>query len=138
METSAIFQRVKRSLHVAFSLVLTLLWFDELFDIPHLLGFGPPTPVNVAESAIESLAVCVIWFITLRFINAALARVNILEGMLSICSSCKKIRTDDGHWEQLEEYVTKKSEAEFSHALCPACMRKLYPDIADDILENGE
>lgn len=45
-----------------------------------------------------------------------------------ICASCKKIRDDKGYWEQVEVYIRDHSEAEFSHGLCPECMKKLYPD----------
>ena len=57
----------------------------------------------------------------------ALARVKKLSGLLPICASCKKIRDDQGYWNQIEEYIHKHSEAEFSHGLCPECAEKLYP-----------
>jgi PAS domain S-box-containing protein len=57
----------------------------------------------------------------------ALANVNMLSGMLPICSSCKKIRDDQGYWTQIEAYIRAHSEAEFSHSLCPECAKKLYP-----------
>ena len=55
--------------------------------------------------------------------------VKTLRGIIPICSSCKKIRDDQGAWNQVEVYVKEHSEAEFSHGLCPDCMKKLYPDI---------
>ncbi|MDA8405861.1 MAG: hypothetical protein M0T73_03235, partial [Deltaproteobacteria bacterium] len=55
-------------------------------------------------------------------------------GFIPICSSCKKIRDDKGYWRQVEEYVSEHSEALFSHGICPDCMKKLYPEYADDIL----
>ena len=58
----------------------------------------------------------------------ALMKVRTLSGLLPICVSCKRIRDDRGYWNQIEEYVRGHSEAEFSHGLCPACARKLYPD----------
>jgi|WetSurMetagenome_2_1015567.scaffolds.fasta_scaffold97573_2 two-component system, cell cycle sensor histidine kinase and response regulator CckA len=58
----------------------------------------------------------------------ALAKVKLLSGMLPICASCKKIRDDHGYWRQIESYIREHSEAEFSHSICPACMKKLYPD----------
>ncbi len=54
-------------------------------------------------------------------------QVNSLKGLLPICSSCKKIRDDEGYWHQVEEYVKQHSEAEFSHGICPGCMKRLYP-----------
>jgi ABC-type nickel/cobalt efflux system permease component RcnA len=52
--------------------------------------------------------------------------VKVLSGLMPICASCKKIRDDKGYWKQLEEYIEKHSEAQFSHSLCEECAEKLY------------
>ena len=57
-------------------------------------------------------------------LEATLARVRRLEGMLSICMQCKKIRTGNNDWHQLEQYIGENSDAVFSHGLCPDCLRK--------------
>lgn len=57
----------------------------------------------------------------------ALDEVRILRGLLPICSSCKRIRTDQGDWEQIERYIRDHSEAEFTHGICADCAKKLYP-----------
>lgn len=64
----------------------------------------------------------------------SLSQVKKLSGFLPICASCKKIRDDTGYWRQVEEYVRAHSEAEFSHSICPDCIKKLYPEIADDVI----
>lgn len=61
-------------------------------------------------------------------LQAALAEVKTLSGLLPICASCKKIRDDQGYWHQIEVYIRDHSEADFSHGICPDCARKLYPD----------
>jgi PAS domain S-box-containing protein len=61
-------------------------------------------------------------------LQEALANVRTLRGLVPICASCKRIRDDSGYWHQVEAYVRAHSEAEFSHGICPDCMRKLYPD----------
>jgi hypothetical protein len=53
-------------------------------------------------------------------------RVRSLEGMLPICSFCKRIRDDRSNWVQMEQYISSHSEAEFSHGLCPDCAQKYY------------
>jgi len=58
----------------------------------------------------------------------ALAEIKTLRGILPICSSCKKIRDDEGYWTQIESYIQARSLAEFSHSLCMDCAKKLYPD----------
>ena len=64
----------------------------------------------------------------------ALEKVKKLSGLLPICSHCKKIRDDKGYWNRIETYIQKHSEAEFSHSICKACVKKLYPEL--DIFDN--
>lgn len=54
--------------------------------------------------------------------------IHALRGIIPICTTCKKIRDDAGYWHQVEAYVSKHSEAEFSHGACPECLQSLYPD----------
>ncbi len=61
-------------------------------------------------------------------LQKALSEVKKLSGMLPICASCKKIRDDKGYWNQIESYIKDRSEAQFSHGICPECMTKIYPD----------
>jgi HAMP domain-containing protein len=67
-----------------------------------------------------------------RALQAARDSVKTLRGMLPICSSCKKIRNDDGYWSQIEEYIRQHSDARFSHGICPDCAARLYPDYFDE------
>ena len=64
-------------------------------------------------------------------------QIKVLSGFLPICASCKNIRDDKGYWNQIEVYVRDHSEAEFTHSICPACARKLYPDLKGDVTESG-
>jgi PAS domain S-box-containing protein len=64
-------------------------------------------------------------------LQAALGDIKTLRGLLPICSSCKKIRDDKGYWGGLERYIMDHSDAQFSHGICPDCMRRLYPDLAE-------
>lgn len=60
-------------------------------------------------------------------LKTAMDNVKTLGGLIPICSSCKKIRDDAGYWNILETYLTKHSDAQFSHGICPDCAQKLYP-----------
>ncbi|NOQ65833.1 MAG: hypothetical protein GQ556_01260 [Desulfobacterales bacterium] len=62
-------------------------------------------------------------------LQKALSEVKNLSGMLPICSSCKKIRDDDGYWQQIEEYIRDHSNADFTHGICNDCVEKLYPEL---------
>lgn len=66
-------------------------------------------------------------------VEAERARADTLEVLLPICASCKKIRTDDGHWQRIEAYISQRSGARLSHGLCPDCMDALYPDLAVEL-----
>jgi PAS domain S-box-containing protein len=60
----------------------------------------------------------------------ALTHIKTLRGLLPICAACKKIRDDRGYWTQIEQYIRAHSEAEFTHGICPECVKKLYPELS--------
>jgi CheY-like chemotaxis protein len=116
----------------------------ELVERASLAGVGaylvkPPTVPEI-ERAITIAMARFADLMELRRLNAelavrnqelqeALAKVRTLRGLLPICASCKKIRDDQGYWQQVEVYVRDHTEAEFSHCLCPDCAKKLYPEL---------
>jgi PAS domain S-box-containing protein len=59
----------------------------------------------------------------------ALAEIKTLRGILPICSYCKKIRDDGGYWNQVDAYIKKYTEAEFSHGICPKCAKKYFAEL---------
>jgi PAS domain S-box-containing protein len=58
-------------------------------------------------------------------LQEALVKVKALKGLLPICAWCKKIRNDQGYWQQIEAYIRDHSEADFSHGICPECAQKI-------------
>ncbi len=69
----------------------------------------------------------------LKEVQEALAQVQALAGLLPICVSCKKIRDDKGYWTQVENYISSHTSATFTHGFCPECMKKNFPEVADDL-----
>lgn len=65
-------------------------------------------------------------------LKKAVSDVKQLSGMIPICASCKNIRNDKGYWEQIEVYIKDRSETEFSHGICPECIKKLYPEFCEE------
>ena len=65
----------------------------------------------------------------MKDLEMALAEVKTLRGFIPICANCKNIRDDEGYWQQIEKYITDRSDAQFSHSLCPECIKELYPDL---------
>ncbi len=64
----------------------------------------------------------------IKKLEKALAEVKTLRGLMPLCSNCKKIRDDEGYWDELEDYIEKHSEGRFSHGICPKCFDSLYGD----------
>ncbi len=94
-----------------------------------LFHFRDITDKRMAEMRLEK---------TVTELRQALTEVKTLSGLLPICSSCKKIRDDNGYWNEVENYIRRHSEAEFSHGICPDCMRKLYPDQYESLIKKGK
>ncbi len=75
-------------------------------------------------------------------LQEALANIKTLKGLLPICANCKKIRNDKGYWEMVESYISDRTNAEFTHGLCPECVKKIYPKLSvtihysEDVPEN--
>ena len=129
----------------------TMLLLSGVAVAGTLFGFGPfvrPTPQESLFSLqmfIGATAVTVLGFAAVvaarhraeeaahRLVGelrAALEHVKVLRGLLPICASCKCIRNSHGQWEAIEGYVRARSEAEFTHGICPTCVRTLYPRFA--------
>ena len=120
---------------VGFGAVVLLLWVDEILDIPAALLGAPPTPVNWRESLFESLGVLILGFLVIRLTRNIFARMRYLEGFLPVCASCKRVRVGST-WVDIEVFVRDRSEARFSHGICPSCTRTLYPDVVPEPLDG--
>jgi len=67
--------------------------------------------------------------LALRDLTNTMAQLKVLTGIIPICSHCKRIRDDDTNvWSQLEEYISTHSNADFSHGICPSCLKEHYPE----------
>jgi len=103
-----------------FLLTTKLPFRDEQNQIIGLIGIGRDiTERKIAEEERERL---------IKDLQDAAADIKVLSGLVPICSNCKKIRDDKGYWTQLEGYIQERSQAKFSHGVCPDCMKKLYPE----------
>jgi hypothetical protein len=118
----------KMPLYAAVAVSLSVI--IDLFVSP-VEGLSPNVFINTG------LALGAIWMVAvlgqrLRHYSdekeKALFEIKRLTGLLPICTLCNKIRKDDGYWEQIESYIHKKSEVEFSHGVCPGCEANLYPE----------
>lgn len=86
---------------------------------------GAAVFIKITEPILEKLRQAV------AVLEKALNEVKTLKGIVPICSFCKKIRNDKGYWDQVEVYVREHTEVDFSHGICPACIKQHYPDLVD-------
>jgi two-component system, chemotaxis family, CheB/CheR fusion protein len=93
-------------------------------------------PYRTLDHVIEGAVITFIDISEVKKVRDALQKalddVHTLRGIIPICSNCKKIRDDQGYWNQVEVYVRDRTEAKFSHGICPDCVKKLYPELEVD------
>ncbi len=122
---AAWYNGARTGLGFAIMLPLIRLYFTTLFAVPW--GFS----VSVANAGIR-IVMLVSYALLIAYIakqKKSLEReLNILEGILPVCSFCKKIRDESSIWHPMENYITARSEASFSHGLCPECKERQYGD----------
>ena len=71
-------------------------------------------------------------------LQTALDEVKTLEGLIPICSHCKKIRDDSGFWGNVEQYISKHTNVDFSHGICPDCLKEHFPNQYEKMKEKGK
>jgi hypothetical protein len=96
-------------------------------------------PIGHAIVAVTVTTAIVLTLLTgASALDRAEAQREVLSGLLPICSHCKRIRNDEGYWNQVESYVSRCSKAEFSHSLCPNCLLEHYPNDAEAVIRQLE
>lgn len=73
-----------------------------------------------------------------RQLSVRLADIQLLRNLIPICMHCKNVRNDKGFWGKVENYLSAHSDMQFSHGICPDCMKKYYPEFADPDQEEKE
>ena len=121
--------------------LLSVICFDWYFDqTPHVLDFTVGNGLRIVVFIAVSLMITFLdrqrrrasdRLVTTNVdLQKALAEVKTLRGILPICSYCKKIRTEPETWVAIDNYIRRHSEAEFSHGVCPECLRKHFPEVS--------
>ncbi|MBN1382802.1 MAG: hypothetical protein JXA41_14110 [Deltaproteobacteria bacterium] len=103
-----------------------------------LLGFLPWSLKDMMVNVFGVASFAFIGAIVHYFIHNAVKEIRTLRGIIPICANCKKIRDDAGYWHQVESYVAARSDAKFSHGICPDCMQLLYPGLVEDANADRE
>lgn len=129
--------RIKLIFFTGATVFLIFIWLDEILDIPYLFLSSPSTPINWQESAWESVLFILIATICTFMVRRVEKRIRYLEGLNVICSHCRKVRQDT-EWLSLEQWLARNSDIEFSHGLCCNCLKELYPERYEKVMETAE
>ena len=125
-------KRVYLRIVIGIAIIVLMSNLDALVDAvihPDLPYFDKEHLVVGAVTAMVMTVLFGILSIYVANLRRALKEIKTLEGLLPICSACHKIRSTDDQWHILEKYITERTEATFTHGLCPDCAKKLYPEM---------
>lgn len=112
---------------MGFILLLCLVWVNETMDLPNLFFGIPHSELNIFRACVMSSAVLLCAVIVVG--NTYLQQKHIIRGLLTVCSSCRKIKVNEKAWEEMDEYASDHSLAAFSHGLCPDCYAEMNEKI---------
>lgn len=97
---------------------------------------------DAQKTMLEGLARQVVMQLELKRVSSQLAdaleKIDLITGLVPICSYCKGIRNDQGYWSTVEQFIENHSEIEFTHGVCDCCMQKYFPDVAQVLLPETE
>ena len=109
-------------------LAVSMPWIRFYFEIGVVPWAVVQEAINTVINVVVLAGFAVLVDRTAQQTRTLQQEIKILRGILPICSFCKKIRNQDNTWEHIEQYVTERSEAQFSHGMCPDCLKEHYPD----------
>jgi uncharacterized membrane protein (DUF485 family) len=112
---------------MAFLMLILLIWANEVLDLTSLWFAAPESEMNIFRGCVLTIGVILVAIITVG--HTYVQQKRIITGLLTVCSSCRKIRVDDHLWEQLDEYVCDHSLALISHGLCPECYQDMKREV---------
>lgn len=114
---------------LGFLAIIAFVWAREVLDLPALFFDEPPSPVDWIGASIVSAGVIVIGFIMAA--HTYLQQQSVLRGYIRVCSYCHKVHIEDTTWEQMEQFISDRTLAKFTHSVCPSCLRQRSDRIAD-------
>ena len=124
MEVTKASKRIIAVEIIGMSSIIVLLWLDDFVDLSSLFGVPYKTMLLLQTIVTTILCILVLFWLTSKT-RIILKRLKRLEGLLPVCSFCKKIRVNE-EWVAIERYVSEHSDAVFSHGFCPECGEQHY------------
>ena len=112
---------------LTFIMLILVVWVSEVRDMPALLFDTDPQDINIFRACLLTAGVLVAAIVAIG--NTYLQQKRVLNSMISVCSSCNKVRVNQNQWKKMEEYISDNSLLTFTHGLCPDCMEKVMQTI---------
>jgi len=114
-------------------LAVSMPWIRCYFEMGVVPWSVAQEAINTAINTVVLAGFAVLVARTAQQTRLLHQELTVLRGILPICCFCKKIRNQEQTWEPLEQYITTRSEAQFSHGMCPDCLKEQYPDVALEV-----
>ena len=127
---SAWFCSVRLAYALAVLLPIGRFFIAAFVDLPNDIIF------DAANGLIRIVVLCFLVFLLARVVRQE-RQIKVLHGLLPICMYCKQIRDEHENWQRMETYIAERSEAAFSHSLCPECAQKHFGEILDKKKRNA-
>ena len=112
---------------LTFIMLILIVWVNEVRDMPALFFNTEPQDINIFRGCLLTAAVLVTAIVAIG--NTYLQQKRVLNSIISVCSSCHKVRVNQNQWKQMEEYISDNSLLTFTHGLCPDCTEKVMQTI---------
>lgn len=123
---------------IAFMSIMTFIFLNEVYNFHGRFVVAPALSSLSTKLIFHGVFVAMVGLYIVNHTKRMLRRMKSLEGVLPVCSACKKIRDDDNCWHEFESYISNKSEAKFTHGICPECVQELYPEFSEKLLGMDE
>lgn len=112
---------------MSFMLLILMIWLNETLDLSSLWFGAAESEPNIFRGCVMTIGVIIVAVIAVG--HTYVQQKRIISGLLTVCSTCRKIRVDEHMWEQLDEYISDHSLALISHGLCPHCFAEMQQEI---------
>ncbi len=114
---------------ICFALLVVFISVDDEYLLPRLMSSNSHFSRTSVAGVLDTVWVAFLFGLALYIQAKDFQKIKLLEGILSVCASCKKIRDGKDHWTPIEDYIQQRSDADFSHTICPDCGIRLYGDL---------
>ncbi len=112
---------------LTFIMLILLIWVNEIRDMPSLIFNTEPQDINIFRGCLLTAGVLIAAIVAIG--NTYIQQKRVLNSMISVCSTCNKVRVNQNQWKQMEEYISDNSLLTFTHGICPDCMEKVLQTI---------